>query len=257
MRLKNIHVRNFRALEEIDVDLESPVSVIVGPNAIGKTTMLEAIRLVKALVAPRSQTESNQALVALGAMLPYNPQRAIPGAIARDMSRQVEIRCRYELLPAESAILTEAAPEVVVDFALRSAGHQFFSPSVSLAYLSSATGQAALVQAEKELREAIEALGKGSRDLFLDLKFDPASGRFDTADRIGGLIFAFLDSRCRPNHTVFSYFPADRALPPGEHPVQLGAADAVQQIESHASQPQLKYSRLKNTIFWRGCRKSS
>jgi len=249
MRLKNIHVRNFRALEEIDVDLETPVSVIVGPNAIGKTTVLEAIRLVKAFVAPRSQTESNQALLALGAALPYNPQRAIPSAIARDLKRQVEIRCRYELSAAESRTLAQSVPEAAIDFALRSAGQQFFSPSVSLAYLSSPQGRATLIQAEKELREAIEAIGNGKRDLFLDLKFDPVSVRFDTADRIGGMIFAFLDSRCSPNQTVFSYFPADRALPPGEQQVQLGAMDAAQQIESHASQPQLKYSRLKNTIF--------
>lgn len=31
--------------------------------------------------------------------------------------------------------------------------------------------------------------------------------------------------------------------------MQLGIADASQQIESYVSQPQLKYQRLKNTIF--------
>ena len=72
---------------------------------------------------------------------------------------------------------------------------------------------------------------------------------FNSADPVGGMFFAFLDTNNRPSQTVFSYFPADRALPPGEQPVQLGMADAVQQIESHTSQPQLKYSRLKNTIF--------
>ncbi len=46
MRRKSIHIRNFRALEQIDVDLDSPVSVIVGPNAIGKTTLLEEQPLV-------------------------------------------------------------------------------------------------------------------------------------------------------------------------------------------------------------------
>ncbi len=49
--------------------------------------------------------------------------------------------------------------------------------------------------------------------------------------------------------TTFSYFPADRALPAGEPPLQLGLGDAVQQVESYNSQPQLKYQRLKNTIF--------
>jgi recombinational DNA repair ATPase RecF len=57
MHLKSLHIKNFRALEEIDIDFERPVSVIVGPNAIGKTTLLEAVRLVKALAAPRTQNE--------------------------------------------------------------------------------------------------------------------------------------------------------------------------------------------------------
>jgi predicted ATP-dependent endonuclease of OLD family len=125
MRLRNIHIKNFRALEEINVDFDSPVNVIVGPNAIGKTTLLEAIRLVKAVVAPRAQSETSQALFALGASLPYNPQRFIPSAIARDPLREVEIRCRYELTTAEIEIIAGAIPEIATDFTLRSAGQQF------------------------------------------------------------------------------------------------------------------------------------
>jgi predicted ATPase len=248
MRFRNVHVKNFRALEEINVDFDSPVNVIVGPNAVGKTTLLEAIRLVKATVAPRSQSETSQALFALGASVPYNPQRIIPSAIARDPLREVEIRCRYQLTPAEVEIITGAIPEITTDFALRSAGQQF-SPNLGIAFLSSPMGQAALSAAEKHLKETLEGVLSGKRDLFLDIKFNPVSARFSSADPVGGMIFAFLDGRCSPSQTVFSYFPADRALPPGEHPVQLGAADAAQQIESHASQPQLKYSRMKNTIF--------
>jgi hypothetical protein len=77
----------------------------------------------------------------------------------------------------------------------------------------------------------------------------PFPGRFNSNDVLGGAFFGFLDRRNSPSQTIVSYFPADRALPAGEQPVQLGGADAGQQIESHLSQPQLKYSRLKNTIF--------
>src|SRR5260370_28964518 len=151
MRFRNIHVKNFRALEEINADFDSPVSVIVGPNAIGKTTLLEAIRLVKATVASRSPTETSQALFALGAALPYNPQRFIPSAIARDPKREVEIRCRYELTTAEVELLTGTMPQIVTDFALRSAGQQF-TPSLGIAFLASQQGQAALSLAGKLLK---------------------------------------------------------------------------------------------------------
>ncbi|HXN94044.1 MAG TPA: AAA family ATPase [Candidatus Acidoferrales bacterium] len=249
MHLKSIHVKNFRALEEIHVDLDSRVSVVVGPNAIGKTTLLEAIRLVKAVVAPRSTNEPTQALLALGAAVPYNPQKILPTAIARDPKRPVEIRCRYRLEVTEIEALAAAMPELATDFTLNTTGRNPQNANFNLAFLSSPAGQAALTAAEKTLKGVIEGVRKGAQDLHLDLQFDPISSRFSSNDVIGGTIFGFLDGRNVPSQTFFSYFPADRALPPGEQPVQLGAADAGNQIESHVSQPQLKYSRLKNTIF--------
>ena len=249
MHLKSIHVKNFRALEQIDVDLESRVSVVVGPNAVGKTTLLEAIRLVKSVAAPRSQNEPTQALIALGAVVPYNPQKMMPAAIARDLSRPVEIRCRYHLEPAEIDQLTKNMAELATTVALNTSGRNSQNATFYLAFLSSPEGQAALSAAENTLRNTIEGIKKGTHNVNLDLHFDPSSGRFHSNDVIGGTLFGFLDNMCVPSQTYFSYFPADRALPPGEQPVQLGGADAGTQIESHVSQPQIKYTRLKNTIF--------
>jgi len=249
MRFKSVHVRNFRALEEIDFNLDSPVNVIVGPNAIGKTTLLEAIRLAKAMVAPRSPNESNQALLSLGAAVTFSHGRVIPDAIARDPKRPVAIRCGYELESNEIEALAQGLPQIATDFTMRSMGQAAQIASFNLAFLSSPQGQAALAGSERSLRESLEQVRAGKRLLFLDLKFDPATLRFESGDVIAGAFFAFLDSRARPSQTVFSYFPADRALPHGEQPVQLGGADAVNQIEAHSSQPQLKYARLKNTIF--------
>jgi hypothetical protein len=44
------------------------------------------------------------------------------------------------------------------------------------------------------------------------------------------------------------YFPADRAFPAGEVNVQIGSADAGNQIQSYIGQPASKYQRLKQTI---------
>jgi predicted ATPase len=249
MRLKSIHIKNFRALEAIDVEFDTRVNVIVGPNAIGKTTVLEAIRLAKAVVASRSQNETAQALVALGAVAAYNPQRIFNNALARDPKQRVEIRCRYQLENSEIDALVSAIPEIATELAIRSTGQNPQNANFNLAFLSSAQGKAALASFEASVKETLERVRKGAQDLYLDFQYDPASGRFNSNDVLGGEFFGFLDSRNRPSQTVFSYFPADRALPPGEPPVQLGAADASNQIESHVSQPQLKYSRLKNTIF--------
>lgn len=249
MRLTSLHLRNFRVLEGIDVDFDTRVNVIVGPNAIGKTTILEAIRLAKAVVAARSQNEATQTLLALGAVAPYNPQRIIPTAIAGDTKRKVEIRCSYRLEKTEIDILANGIPEIATDYTLRSFGQPGQNANLSLAFLSSPQGKGALDSADKMLRREVEGVRAGTRDLYLDFQYDPISGRIDSADPIGGTFFSFLDSRNSPGQSIFSYFPADRALPHGEQAVQLGGADAANQIEAHASQPQLKYSRLKNTIF--------
>jgi len=68
------------------------------------------------------------------------------------------------------------------------------------------------------------------------------------ADPLSGPLIGFLDQRLPPHTSVFSYFPVDRALPMGEVNLQLGGPDAQQQLESHNSQPQQKYLRLKNLI---------
>ena len=69
MKLTQLSVRNFRGLQNIVVNFDSRANVIVGPNAIGKTTVLEAIRLAKAVLAPRVYDEGQHAL--------YNPWSSV------------------------------------------------------------------------------------------------------------------------------------------------------------------------------------
>lgn len=249
MHLKAVHIRNFRALEEIDIEFDRHVNVVVGPNAIGKTTVLEAIRLAKALLAPRTRNESSQALFSLGFAAPYNPQRLIPEAIARDLTRPVAVRCAYDLEPEEMKIIEEGMAQIATDFVLKGTGQNFENPAMSADFLSSNHGKGLLTRTEAEVRKVLDQIRTNNRACLLDLTIDTTSGRINNGDPVGATFFAFLESRHRPSQTIFTYFPADRAMPAGEQPVQLGGADAAQQIEAHVSQPQLKYTRLKNTIF--------
>ena len=45
-QLTRLHVKNFRSLADISVDVH-PINVLFGPNGSGKSTLLEAIRLVR------------------------------------------------------------------------------------------------------------------------------------------------------------------------------------------------------------------
>src|ERR1700722_2698318 len=110
MYLKSLSVRNFRALEDIHLDFRGTADVIVGPNAVGKTTILEAIRIARAILSPRINNEGQQILIGLGAVSPHLPQQINFAALARDPKAPLVINCKYELSALETAKLDVLIP---------------------------------------------------------------------------------------------------------------------------------------------------
>ena len=247
MHLKRLTISNFRGLQSIDVTLDSLVDVIVGPNAIGKTTILEAIRFTKALLAPRTQNEPTQVAVALGAVSPHMPQQFLLESLAFDASKPIEISSQYSLSDREIVAVSEAVPTIATSLVQAQAGLSFAAPAALIQFLSSDAGKRAVAEAEKQIRAAVAHL-ESSRNCDLTLNIDPL-GNAVGRDPFSQIVATYLEQRQPPSKTGFSYFPADRALPTGETPVQLGSGDAAAQLESHNSQAQTKYTRLKNTIF--------
>lgn len=156
MHLKSLTIRNFRGLEDIQVEFDNRVNVIVGPNAIGKTTVLEAIRLAKAMLSPRTLNEPTQALFALGAATPHMPQRLILPALARDPGRSVEILCQDELNASELDWIDSTVPQVAMNLIQARMGQAFSNPANLIAFLSSDEGKTALAQAETAIRESLK-----------------------------------------------------------------------------------------------------
>jgi predicted ATPase len=114
-------------------------------------------------------------------------------------------------------------------------------------FLSSPQGQDALARAKGMVTAALPGIKTSSR-LTLDLTVDPISQTIRGANHLDQLIFASMESRLPPNRSLFSYFPADRALPVGETAIQVGGPDIMAQLQSHNAQAQTKYQRLKSTI---------
>src|SRR5438105_1141522 len=93
MKLGSLKIKNFRGLSEIDASFDRDVSVIVGPNAIGKTSLLEAIRLAKGVLAPRWNGEPQVTLTEMGAL---TQDRLRFDSLAGDVGKAVEIMLRFE-----------------------------------------------------------------------------------------------------------------------------------------------------------------
>ncbi|RTL53984.1 MAG: DUF4435 domain-containing protein [Bradyrhizobiaceae bacterium] len=248
MHISHITIKNFRALEDISFDLGPRVNVIVGPNGVGKTTILQAARLLKALSAPRTQHEVQQVLISLGAASPHFPQRIFLNSLARDLSRLIEIRCSFTLTDEEILTLRASSPEIVRNIATAQLGQGFVNPAALIQYFDSPQGRGAIASISAQLEQTFTPLER-DKMLLVGITLDPATGQINSPNPINAPLIGFLDQRLPPSLSLFSYFPADRALPMGEVNLQLGGPDAQQQLESHNSQPQTKYLRLKNLII--------
>jgi predicted ATPase len=247
MRLQALSVQNFRALENINITFTGAADVIVGPNAVGKTTILEAIRITKAILAPRIPNEAQQALISLGAISPHLPQQLNFAALARDQKLPLVISCKYELSPTEINSLDSLLPALINSVIQSRLGGVAVDRLALVQFLSSPQGQAALGQARTFVMSNIAAI-KTSKLCTLQLTFDPQTQNFSGLDSLSQLVISALEGQLPPHQTLFSYFPADRAMPTSEVLIQLGAPDVNAQLMSYNSQPQTKYQRLKTTI---------
>lgn len=192
--------------------------------------------------------ETNQVLISLGAASPHFPQRLFLHTIARDPKTTVDIRFNVVVTDAEAGALRSSVSAIAQNLVAARIGQSFLGTAALIQFLQSPGGQSALAQATQETESALGRL-QTNRTLLLGVSLNPQTGGVIATDPLAGVFFGFLDSNLPPSNTLFSYFPADRALPMGEVGLQLGAADAQQQLESHNSQPQLKYTRLKNLII--------
>jgi predicted ATPase len=248
MHIYSIKIQNFRALEDIYVEFDGKVNVIVGPNAAGKTTVLEAVRLVKALLAPRTQNEAAQVIQSLGLASPHMPNQLRVKAIARDDQKPVVIGCKFLLGSSELGALAPAVDTIATSMVESQVGQAFAAPGALIAFLSSPQGKQMFDAAKEQIQLALVKV-QGTKTCSLELTLSSNNGARSSGDANEMQMIAFLERRLPPYKTSFTYFPADRALPSGEQPVQLGGPDAAQQLESYNSQPATKFNRLKNTIF--------
>ena len=248
MHLVSVKIKNFRAIEDIHVDFNSRVNVIVGPNAAGKTTILEAVRLLKAMLAPRLQNEAVHVLQSLGMASPHMPNRLRHEAIARDAHREVVIGCRFNISDREVEVISSSLEVIAKSIVQSQVGQNSAAPDALLAFMSSSQGQTMFNTAKQSALNALATV-QSAKQCYLELSLSPGTGLSSPSDPMEREFIAFLERQLPPYKTSFTYFPADRAIPTGEQPVQIGGPDTAQQMESYNSQPQLKFNRLKNTIF--------
>jgi len=243
MRITRLKISNFRGLSNIDFDLTQDTSVIVGPNAVGKSTIFEAIRLLKVMLLPSYNNEAQEALMEMRAWSPMN-NGVILDSILGDANKELIIQADLTLSSAEINIVgmnllplanlhirnTQGIPQNIDDLGLTQ-------------FLSSKAGQELFTKAKSEVQQQIEKLKiNGKISIVLSISEGQIRGQNLSDQEIATILIRALPQ----THTYISYFPADRALPIGEVPLQIGTADMAEHARSHIAQPGKKYVRLKN-----------
>lgn len=248
MFIRALRIQNFRAIEDIHLTTSgSPNAVVIaGPNAVGKSTVLEAVRLVKALLAPTFRGEPEMTLRDMGVMSPHSG--SIDGEqLFKDPARPLEVEVRFDLRDEELVFLAEAVNQwahrrVANELAVQADNLQL----ALIQFLSSTQGRSALDRARSEIRSGLQPI-EATKSVTLGLTIDSKSGINGTR-LFDQEAFALLSARDSGRLGLLSYFPADRAMPSGEVNIQLGTADLNQQVHSHVAQPATKYNRLKQYL---------
>src|SRR6202142_3308518 len=57
MRIKNIQIKNFRNYPSLDIEISSDTVILTGPNAVGKTNLLESVYFASLFKSFRDDTE--------------------------------------------------------------------------------------------------------------------------------------------------------------------------------------------------------
>jgi len=253
MYITNIRIKNFRGLEFIEFSPKAGMNIIVGPNAVGKTSVLEAIRLTKAILAPRYPDEMNQVLVSLGAAAPnmmFGGKQIDFAALAGTATNRLEVSLDIAISDNELVTLTSSELELAQALVRSSLGQERVRTQLDLIqYMSSPQGQALLNNKQEDINLYLKTL-HASKNIYLAITMELLGDNIqvNSKDTNAQLVLQTLEGVCPPANALFTYFPADRALPFGEVNIQIGSADMQQQIFSHLAQPGNKYNRLKQII---------
>jgi AAA15 family ATPase/GTPase len=253
MRVSKLSVTNFKGLQSVSIDKTFNANVVVGPNAVGKSTLLEAMRFSKVLLAPRLPNEAQQMLIQSGVLSPQNQAIGGPSidiaALANKPEADIAITLELELSEEDLAhIRNETSNLALILIHSETIHDSNESPLAFTQFLSTEEGNRALTDKLNDVEEKISNLSAGAK-VVLELTISGARKLIQGDNPFGQALVALLDRRLPSHKTLFSMFPADRALPQGEQPLQLGSADTQQQVISHMANPSLKYARLKQAII--------
>lgn len=93
--ITRVHVQGFKSLVDVEVEL-APLTVLLGPNAVGKSNLLEALVLLSRVVTERTLAEAFDTPLRGYPLEAFSlPEKGLPGLLAQDrasLSIEADVR---------------------------------------------------------------------------------------------------------------------------------------------------------------------
>lgn len=247
MRIENIRIRNFKGLKNIELKTDTTATLIVGPNAVGKSTILESIRVNKSFLFPNIQNEANVVLNSMKAISP-DQQNIITSSLLNENEKKLEITIEFTIEDSEISSVESTFKNKFIIRHLQNTNRFpiFREPFSEAQYLSSDAGKSTMEVGRVEIDNYIKEL-KINKKVSSSLSIENGLIRGNYL-----LDQEFLTIVCESKGyalTYFNYFPADRSLTFGDQPIQIGFGNATQQQQSYIANPQSKYQLIKQFII--------
>jgi predicted ATPase len=97
--LKRVHIQGYKSLRDVEVHLE-PLSVLLGPNAAGKSNFLDALQLLSRIVQSRTLKEAFHPPYRGKPLETFTVESGGPSALMQQPSVSLTIEADIELSPA-------------------------------------------------------------------------------------------------------------------------------------------------------------
>jgi len=249
MKISAVKIENLRGLESVSFESKSKAIVIVGPNATGKTTILESIRLIKSLLMPSYFNEATEVLQLMNVRSQHLQTINLP-ALMRDPKKMTRIDLTIDLSDDEIRYVDSHLDDLAARrLKSRLGASQGQGADLALIQLLSTKQGLDMLAGikEKEISPEYTQI-KTSKQIRPGLIIENRSSGIRGTRAIDQEIVSLLDQENLPTESLLSYFPADRAMPSGEVNIQIGANDSAAQLKTHIAHPNTKYSRLKQYI---------
>ena len=246
MKIKKVSINNYRKIDYIEFKLKDSITSIVGPNGVGKSTILDSMRLVKAILLPTMNNEAQTTLQNMGIFSPHLGKIQFSN-LANDPRKDVNINLQIKVSEKEILFLENS----IGQFSMHRLKSQLPTNNTNtfdlIGYISSIEGNQKLQFIQKETQEKIIELKTNPIcNINLSIK---TNGQILGENGIDQETISYVMQIDNYSITKFSFFPADRTMPLGDTNIQLGQNDVNQQIQSYSANPQIKFQRLKTTLL--------